>query len=71
MNTEAIATLALAGVAIAGSIGSALLLAFRVGKLTSSVEARISEGEKDRRRIWKALGKLVGKVDRHIETKHG
>jgi hypothetical protein len=69
MATE-LATLAIAGVAVLGCIGSVLLLAFRVGKLTGVTEARIQQGESDRARIWESIGALVAKVDRHIETVH-
>lgn len=67
MRAEVYATLALAGVAVLGCISSVLLLAFRVGKLTGSVEARMSQSDTDRAGIWRAIGVLTAKVDRHIE----
>lgn len=70
MRTTELATLALAGVAILGSLGSVLLLAFRVGKLTGELTARMTVGENDRVRIWQQLGALAAKYERHIE-RHG
>lgn len=67
MTAQVYASLALAGVAVIGAIGSVFLLAFRVGKLTGSVEARMSHGETDRVNIWRAIGALTAKMDRHIE----
>jgi hypothetical protein len=60
----------MAGMAIFGTMGSVLLLAFRVGRLTGTMEARMSTSESDRVNIWKQLGALASKVDRHIEG-HG
>lgn len=70
MTVQAWAPLAIASVAILGCIGSVLLLAFRIGKLTGNVEARMSQGETDRVNIWTQLGALGAKLDRHIETRH-
>jgi hypothetical protein len=70
VNAMDIAVLITAGAAILGSIGSVLLLAYRVGRLTGSTEARITHGETDRSNLWRALGELMAKVDRHIETPH-
>lgn len=70
MKAQELATLAIAGVAVLGCVGSVLLLAFRVGKLTGELTARMTLGENDRVRIWQSLGALVEKFDRHIEG-HG
>lgn len=70
MTATDIGTLALAGIAIMTSVGSVLLLAFRVGKLTGTIEARMANADSDRSRIWQAIGELVAKFDRHIEG-HG
>lgn len=67
MRTQELATLAVAGVAVLGCIGSVLLLAFRVGKLTGELTARMTVGDNDRVRIWQSIGALTGKIDRHIE----
>lgn len=67
MSPTEYATLALAAVAIVGCIGSVLLLAYRIGRLTGTTEARIRSGETDRANIWRAIGALTGKMDRHIE----
>jgi len=71
VTTTDIALVVSAGVAVLCSIGSVLLLAYRIGRLTGSTEARIAHGENDRVRIWQAIGQVVAKVDRHIETPHG
>jgi len=55
---------------VLGSIGATLLLAFRVGRLTGTVTARLDHADTDRVNIWKQLGNLAGKVDRHIEARH-
>jgi hypothetical protein len=65
-----LAAIVTAAVAVCGSIGSVLLLAVHVGKLTGDHEARIKSGEDDRRAIWQGVGVLTGRFDRHIET-HG
>jgi hypothetical protein len=51
-------------------MGSVLLLAYRVGRLTGAMEARMNTSEADRVNIWKQLGALASKMDRHIEG-HG
>lgn len=70
MRAQEIATLAIAGVAVIGSVSSVLLLAYRVGRLTGATEARIAHGETDRVNIWRQLGAIAAKLDRHIES-HG
>lgn len=70
MNASEITAIVLAAVAVITCIGSILLLAFRVGRLTGTIESRMSQGETERTRIWEAIGALVAKVDRHIETPH-
>lgn len=68
MSAEVIGTLILASVAVLGSIGSVLLLAFRVGALTGRMDARMSNGEADREQIWKAIGAITDRFNRHTET---
>lgn len=68
MSAEVIGTLIMASVAVLGSIGSVLLLAFRVGALTGRMDARISNGEADREQIWKAVGAMTDRFNRHVET---
>lgn len=65
-----IGTLILAGVAVFTSVASVLLLAFRVGKLTGSTEARMASMTDESGRQWQAIGRIDGKLDRHIEAKH-
>ena len=67
MNGEEIADGVIAAMAVLGSIGSVLLLAVRVGRLSGSFEARINAGEDDRRALWSAIGVLTGRYDRHLE----
>ncbi len=61
------AAIVTAGVAVVSSIGSVLLLAYNVGKLTGIHDARLKAGEDDSKSIWKSLGILTGRFDRHIE----
>lgn len=68
MSPDLIAALVTAGVAVLGSIGSVLLLAFRVGNLTGKMDARMSSGEVDRTQIWKAISALTDRFNRHTET---
>jgi hypothetical protein len=49
---------------------SVLLLAYRVGRLTGTMETRMSQSEADRTRIWERLGAIADKLDRHVETPH-
>lgn len=67
---EALALALTAAVAVAGSIGSVLLLAVRVGRLMGSTGARITASETDRGKLWAALGVLTHRLDRHIEQPH-
>lgn len=67
MTVEVISGLVVAAVAVLGSIGSVLLLSFRVGSLTGKMEARISHGDADREQIWKAIGALTDRYNRHTE----
>lgn len=67
MNGETIGTLSIAAVAVLGSIGSVLMLAYRVGKLSGEIGARMVGSETDRARLWQAIGALTDKLDRHIE----
>lgn len=67
MTATTIGTLALAAVAILGCIGSVLMLAYRVGRLTGGVEARMLTGEQDRTKLWEQFGAIMAKLDRHIE----
>jgi hypothetical protein len=62
-----IGTLVMAAAAVCASIGSVLLLSWRVGQLTGSSTARIKQGEDDRAAIWQAFGVLSGRFDRHTE----
>lgn len=71
MNATELSTLAVAGVTVLGCVGSILLLAYRIGRLTGSTEARITHGESDRVRIWEHMGAILSKLERHIETPHG
>lgn len=70
MSVELYASLALAAVAVIGCISSVLMLAFRVGRLTGELTARITVGETDRVNIWRSIGALTAKMDRHIESRH-
>lgn len=67
MTPETIAGLIVAAVAVLGSIGSVLLLAFRVGTLNGKMDARMQGSEMDRANIWKAVGALTDRLNRHIE----
>lgn len=67
MNVAVVSGAVIAALSILGSIGSTLLLAYRVGKLTGDTEARVKAGEDDRANIWRALGILTGRYDKHIE----
>lgn len=67
MTPTDVGTLILAGIAIVGCIGSVLLLAYRVGRLTGTTEARISFAENDRTHLWQKLGGIASKLDRHVE----
>jgi hypothetical protein len=70
VNATTIGSLAVALTAVLGAVGSVLLLAYRVGKLTGSAEARLQAGVGDRRALWEAVGVLTGRFDRHIEQPH-
>jgi hypothetical protein len=70
VNAADLATIAGAVVSVLVCVGSVLLLAYRIGRLTGTVETRMSFGETDRANIWTAIGALGGKVDRHIEISH-
>lgn len=70
MTPAVVAELITAGVAVIGSIGSVLLLAYNVGRLTGNSDARLKTGEDDRGQLWKSLGILTGRFDRHIEQPH-
>lgn len=70
MNPVEVGTLIIAGIAVASSIASVLLLAYRVGRLTGTVEARLQHGDTDRVNIWRQLGALAERLNRHIEG-HG
>ena len=67
MTVDTIAAIILAAVAVLGSIGSVLLLSFRVGSLTGKMDARITHGETDRDAIWKAIGAVTDRFNRHTE----
>lgn len=68
MSTEVISGLIVAAVAVLGSIGSVLLLSFRVGSLTGKMDTRMAHGEADREQIWKAIGAITDRYNRHVET---
>lgn len=68
MSAEVISGLIVAAIAVLGSIGSVLLLAFKVGALTGKMDARISHGDADREQIWKAIGAITDRYNRHVET---
>lgn len=70
MTGTDIGTLVIAGLTVMTVIGSILLLAYRVGRLTGTVEARMTYGDGDRIKIWQEIGALTAKFDRHIETRH-
>lgn len=70
MNPAITGAFIVAGASVLGSIGAVLLLAFRVGRLTGQYEARLQFGDADRVNIWKQIGALGSKVDRHIESRH-
>lgn len=67
MNTTELASLVIASLAVAGAIGSVLMLAYRVGRLTGATEARMSQGDTDRTNLWRALGELTERFNRHID----
>jgi hypothetical protein len=69
VRAQETATLAIAGVAVLGCIGSVLLLAFRVGRLTGEITARQKAGEDDRIRLWQALGALTDRINTHVERR--
>lgn len=70
MNLTVAATLAMAGVAILGSMMSMLLLSYRIGRLTGTTETRISAGEDDRSKLWRVVDALDAKLDTHLQG-HG
>lgn len=67
MNAETIAALASAGASIVGSMMCVLLLAYRVGKLTGTVEARISASEKDYSWLRGVVETLSAAFHKHLE----
>ncbi len=67
MSAEAISSLILAAVAVLGSIGSVLLLAFRVGAISGKIDARMTSCEQDRSNMWKAIDVVTGRFNRHME----
>ena len=67
MSLEAVSSLILAAVAVLGSIGSVLLLAFRVGTMSGKIDARLEISQDDRTNIWKALDVLSGRFNKHVE----
>lgn len=71
MNAGVITSLIIAGVAVAGAIGSILLLAVRVGTLIGRVDGHIRISDDDRAKLWRELGRSNGRLDRHTEIYHG
>jgi hypothetical protein len=67
LTTGVVVSLVTAATAVAGSIGSVLLLAYNVGKLTGSTDARLKAGERDGASLHQSLGVLTGRFNRHIE----
>lgn len=66
MSAADISGLILTGVAVAGSIGSVLMLAFRVGKLTGTVEASISSGKDSDTAQMASILRLTERLDAHL-----
>ena len=71
MNIATIVSLVIAVTSVLGTIGSVLLLAYRVGRLTGATDARITHGEKDRASLWHQVTGLAARFDRHIEHHPG
>lgn len=68
MNAADISGLILTGVAVAGSIGSVLMLAFRVGRLTGTVEASIASGKESDASAAAAILRLTERLDAHLTS---
>ena len=66
-----IAAVAVGAVAVLGSIGSILLLAFRTGRLVGAVERESKSSADNTARIFGELGRLAQSAERHIEVFHG
>lgn len=70
MNSEAIASLIVAGIAVISAIGSVLLLGFKVGNLVGTVTAFMAASERDRERLRADLTRQTDRLSMHIEH-HG
>ena len=70
MNANTIGGLIVASIAVLGSIGSTLLLAYRVGIMTGEIRTRVDGSEKDRINLWAALALQVERFNRHLDERH-
>lgn len=70
MNADTISALIIAGIAVAGAIGSVLLLAFRVGRIVGTTESFMATSERRYSDLRADLTRQTDRLSLHIEH-HG
>ena len=66
MNGQAIAAIATAGIMLLGMLGGVLSLTFRMGNLSGQIISFMATTSRDRAEILTELGKLDGRLERHV-----
>lgn len=67
MNASEIAAFILAGVAVAGAIGSVMALSYRVGTLVGTVTSFMAGSERDRETLRAELQRESDRLSLHIQ----
>lgn len=67
MNAQTLVAIIMAAIAILGAIASVVMLSFRTGTLNGTILSFMNRAATDRTEVLTEIGKLDGKLDRHIE----